>query len=65
MSFHSSAIFEVSNFNTLDTKYSISKTAMLLIILWIVKTSVKQELLCSSLIDTAVIPENVYILSAQ
>jgi len=25
MSFHSSAIFEISNFNTLDTEYSISK----------------------------------------
>lgn len=43
MLFYSLAIFEVSNHNTLNTKYSISKTAMLLLILLIVKTSVKKS----------------------
>lgn len=43
MFFYSLAIFEVSNHNTPNTKYSISKTAMPLIILLIVNTSVKKS----------------------
>lgn len=43
MLFHSLAIFEVNSHNTRNAEYSISKIAMLLIILLIVKTSMKKS----------------------